>query len=503
MNEALAQTGSLIEVLDPRNTPEMAFQSYEKLGGDQNYRAQQRKAFLEGEIMQPVLDYPYVREEELKDMLPILQDVLSVADGLSDKVARGAVWGSAGYRMAEIYWLLSSERLGRIHPRLSVTEIDVLAADVQDKNEQLYGTPERVISEAVLAETWAQVKDKQLGGEAPRILQELANGTTVRIADEDVQIDPLAGSGSERLPEIPEDLLLALNEKLHTDYADVVDLVWDYWNDIINRPDGERAFTPHDMFDLFKAVHAARDPENSSGVGVVFDPGATALSWETPLMSVKVGGMRSPIKSPEIMLGKIYHEYLVHGGRAVAGLQTSLPVLGTGLYTEADTGELTDYLTFEEGLASLCEIAPLPEGDRGWSSSNMERYMAINLAYEGKDFRQIYEVAWRVRVLMNAKNGTDVSEVDIAKAQSLSYASVVRIFRGTPMDMPRSAADGTPRILTFNKDLVYLKGKLQMIEYWKRVDKDPEKLDILFKAKFDPLNKRQLELVRGAYTTAA
>lgn len=500
MTETQTPSNQLAEILHPSNTPEMAFQSYSVLGGDEGYRKEQKAAFMRGDIMLPILDYPDLEECQIKAMLPPLEGVLGISDTLPEETTRGAVWGSAGYRMAEMYWLLSNERLGRIHPRLLPTEVDALSVDVQDKNEQLYGKPEEAITQAVLAETWAQIDAKELSGEGLCIKGELENGTTVHVAGQDVYIGPLARGSAERLPQIPSDLLATLKERLYTDHADAVKIVEDYWNNVIQvRPEGERVFTPQDMYDVFKAVHTMRDPENASGVDVVLAPDATALSWETPLMAVKVGGKRAPIDNLEEMLSKVYHEYIVHGGRAVAGSATTLPVLGTGMYTEADDGELTDYLTFEEGLASMCELSAMPEGESSWDSSTTERYMAVSLAYEGKDFREIYETLWRARALMSAKSGVDVTESDITQARNYSYGALVRIFRGTPMDLPRVNSDGTPRILTFNKDLAYLRGKIQMIGFWEQYKNDPDMIDLLFKAKFDPLNKRQMSIVRGVY----
>lgn len=96
---------------------------------------------------------------------------------------------------------------------------------------------------------------------------------------------------------------------------------------------------------------------------------------------------------------------------------------------------------------------------------------------------------------MGAEDGQELSAKAIKAAKSNAYNSTVRLFRSTPIDMPRQTATGEPRILSYNKDLAYLKGKLQVIEYWNQYGNDPEMLDMLFKAKFDPLNRRQLAIV--------
>lgn len=46
MKESAPKLRPLTEVLNPRNTPEMGFQSYEALGGDGAYRDKQKSDFI-------------------------------------------------------------------------------------------------------------------------------------------------------------------------------------------------------------------------------------------------------------------------------------------------------------------------------------------------------------------------------------------------------------------------------------------------------------------------
>ena len=56
MSEKLKPNIDLKEILNPRNTPEIGFQSYELLEGDGEYRNSQRELFISGEIVQPEFD---------------------------------------------------------------------------------------------------------------------------------------------------------------------------------------------------------------------------------------------------------------------------------------------------------------------------------------------------------------------------------------------------------------------------------------------------------------
>lgn len=478
----------------------MGFQSYEMLAGDGATRERQKAAFIAGEVVNPAIDYPKLDIKELHEGIKRLEEVLSLADTQTDPDVRAAVWDSAAYRMAEMYWLLSTEELTRRLSRLSEQEIDLLSARVQELNEQLYGKPEKGITDSVIGEVWAQIDSKQLVGRAAEIKEELEHGTTVQAVGQQIKVDPLERIDDKRLPQIPRELLQALKEKLFADNSDIVNMVQNYWETVVQvRPDGERVFTPDDMFNIFKAAHHLRDPDNRSGIMVVMDPDARTLAWDTSQMAIIVGGRRPTISSPDTVLSKVVREYIVHGDRAIGGLKTSLPVLGTGLFTDADPGEVSDYLTFEEGIAGMCQLAVDGEDDDGWKPVDLEKTLATELAYQGRDFRQVYETLWRARVLMLTNDGQEISDKKIGTAQRNAYEATLRVFLGSPTDMPRHRADGTLRVLTFNKHLAYLKGKLEVIEFWRRYGDNPQMLDLAFRAKFDPLNKRQLAIVKKVF----
>lgn len=497
MSAELLTSVDFKELLHPRTTPEMGFQSYEQFGGDGKERKAQQEAFLSGNVRNPVLDYPKLDEADqaMPQGIRRLEGVLSATNTL-DEDARAVIWDSASYRMAEMYFVQQAALLNR-----SATlgpdnkRFQRAAADFKELNEQLYGAPEQEIVEMVLGEIWAQIDEKNLTGEAAKITDELRNGATLQVGEETVMLQPLPRSET-RLPELDVEVLSKLREYLLEKNRDVVDMVQDYWDTVVvpraraEEAGTDPAFEVADMEHLFKAVHDMRDPEDTSGVSIIVDPNASQLSWSTPDMAVKIGGKRSPIESPEDMTAKIIHEYIVHGGRAIKGLQTDMPALGTGLFTEADEGEDADYLTFEEGFASLCEIAMRNEGEE-WKPLHVSRYLAIAMAYQGADFREIHETLWRVRSLMSINGGDAIPEKVKTKESKQAYWNCERTFRGTPSDMP----SGERPAIAFTKDLGYLKGKISGMEYLKEHIDDTEAMDLLFAAKGDPLNHRQAAIV--------
>lgn len=488
---------SLREQLHPLTTPEMAFQSYRRLAGDKEERSLQRDAFLAGEVVNPALDYPKLDENELRNGISVLGEVLKLAEAQPDETTKEAIWDSAAYRMAEMYWLLSAKDLIDRHSDMSQHELDQRAGYVQNLNEQLYGKPDQDLYASIVSEIWRQIDDKELVGRGQQIKLELEQGVAVRAGGKDTAVSPLNRNESAPLDPIPQELLDYLEQKILTDNPDLEPTIQQYWDEYIaTRPSEDQHFTVDDMYTVFSLVHQQRDPDNSSGIQVMIDPSATALSWETEQMAVVIGGKRGPISSTKVMLSKVVHEYIIHAGRAMSGIGSDVPVLGTGLYTAADPGEVSDYLMFEEGLASSCEKATTGE-DTSWDAANLERYAAYGLAYEGNNFRQVFEVLWRARVLLKTQSGEEPSEELITAAQKNTYAACVRIFRGSPTDLgDRSTDQEQPtKLLTFNKDLVYMEGKQRVIAFWEQNKDDPRMLDLIFKAKFDPTNKRQLALV--------
>ncbi len=315
----------------------------------------------------------------------------------------------------------------------------------------------------------------------------------MQIGDETVKIPALPRSQSgECLPQNLRERLAPLREVLFEEFVDVEKLIDDYYQTVcLSRPIDSAdhgMFTVADMQAVLEATRDIRDPDNSAGIDIRINQNATALSWDTPTMSVVIGGKRAKIATPLEMFAKVVHEYGVHGMRAVHGKKSQLPILGAGLFTDASEGESTDYLTFEEGFASLCEAAIL-DNEEGWEPLYISRYLVAIAAYSGLDFRQSYEQNWRVRTLMSIASGEPTSHDIVQKQTKQAQLATVRIRRSTPTDYTGN------RPLTFNKDLAYLKGKVKALEYLESVAFDKVMIRRLFMGKFDPTNKIQDALV--------
>ncbi len=463
------------------------------LDGNRAERSSQRAAFLAGEVRNPTLDYPFIDEEALHKKIRVLERRLCEAVVMDDLVAREATCDTLNYRMAEMYWLLEASRLNRLHANSDQVELERVLMRYKMANEALYGAPDAETTDQVYGEIWAQIESKELDEVGRRLLMELQIGAVIDAAQEAVSIPPLSRPDSaRRLPENVREAIVPLREFLLEEFADFRQIIDEYYATVcMARNESDKhygQFSVPDMQAVFEQVHLLRDPQNYADISIRVSEDASQLAWDTPSMSVVIGGQRAAIDSTQEMLAKVVHEYGVQGVRAVNGKKTELPILGAGLFTEAQEGELSDYLTFEEGFASICEMAILDE-HTDWGAIYVSRYIAASASHDGLDFRQAFEQNWRVRTLMDAKSGEPITEKQIEKSKSQAYISVTRIRRGGPTSYQ---GDTMP---AFNKDIAYLKGKLIALAYLRSIGNDRALLRRLFAGKFDPTNAIQDRLV--------
>jgi hypothetical protein len=481
----------LHEILRPDVTPEMGFQSYEMLADLTSVRNIQQAAFLNNEVLKPELSYPNIDEAKLDQGIATLGQIGIRSEGILDQDISSAIWNSAGYRLAEMYWLKEAKRLNFFSENPKSIKFRLSAERYQDLNEQLYGKPNSEITGQVVGEVLAQARSKKLDERGQRILEELEQGTVTTINGETVVIRGIKSmEATNRLPEITGRLDI-LADVVKDEFAYVFNLVDSYWDEVIlpraHNTTEAPCFKLDDITLLFTQMRDVMDPENNSNISVVINDKAKTVAWDTPSMSIKAGKETAKVTDKLEMIGSLIHELGIHGGRATNGLNTELPVLGTGLYTESEEDEQPDYLTFEEGIATLVEMA-IKGNTENWKPVHISHYLNTALAYEGADFRETFEITWRARALMAVPDGESMTDEIINTQRKQAYLSLIRTRRGTPTHI---AYD---KPLTFNKDLAYLQGKIIALRFLERVGEDKESIRQIFKGKFDPLNKAQKRL---------
>ena len=484
------KTSRLAELINPVNLPEAAFQSYEEF---KNNATDQKDAFISSEIDNPDLNY-----SKFKDISNLDKGILKLANTVKTVETlnlkpdyENATKSSLEFRMAEMEYVKLLARIDFVaHESADQDVLRELTEEAKSLNEALYGAPKQEIVDAALNEIFTRVDNKVLSPSAQKIYDELNNGFMWK----DEQIAPLSRSSDTeaKLPSFEDESLAWAGEHIVEKNAHLHALVESFWQSKVEEYGDSYTCASDDIEEAFDHALSLLDPERKSGISVVMDPEATALSWDSATLSVKIGAKRKAIVNSEVLFEKILHELQVHGGRAINGLKTDLPVLGTGLFTETSR---PDYLTFEEGFATTIE--EVVSGERPeWGANKLTYYLNIALAKEGRNFRSVFETAWRYQLLMGVKDNAEVTGDMIQKQKSLAYGRCVRIFRGTQTDLGDKF---DIQSMTYNKDLAYLEGRVIAMDYISKLyeTKDMDGLDRLFMAKYDPTNPTQDAIVKS------
>ena len=192
------------------------------------------------------------------------------------------------------------------------------------------------------------------------------------------------------------------------------------------------------------------------------------------------------------MFGITVHELGVHGENYYNGQSSEISVTGNGLYVVGEPGQSIDYLSFREGIASLYQNIAAQTTTPG-VINNFRGTLNTSLAYQGKDFSAAHDVSWRLRALLTAQDG-QITPESVTRANSLAYDDVLRSYRGAPMR--RVAELGL--LATYNKDLVYLPGKLNAVAFWNKYRGNDVMFDFVQSGNFDPTNSRQAAIMHAA-----
>lgn len=276
-------------------------------------------------------------------------------------------------------------------------------------NIELYGKPDLDVYHSLLGEKLAAIEAKQLTGKAAQLRDEL-----LYIAPEWRQDGP-----SPERYKPSDETVQWMQGVVETLYGNLLQHV----------PDQQK-FTAQEVCDLFNDIITQEFGESADG-------------WRTLLRPAKAVNVRAPEKEiiiPEDHAGfsrdalrkLVVHEIGVHMLRSVTGSATDVMPLRFGLVGSYDT---------EEGLGVVMEQAL----DGTYKERGVPYYILAGAAYyDQKDFRQLFEMQWRLSALETLKT-EDITDEQIEKKRSFAYGQVMRIMRGT---------DGLP----WFKDLAYYNG---------------------------------------------
>lgn len=433
-------------------------------------REQNKEAFLAGEIRNPQLNFPKLADEAtaifLSDSEHAVLDLMNDATRLDhdvtrvravEDILRTAYLNGA---MLQITTEMQNEVLAD-EERQKYTELFNLA------NDEVYGRPDETIFSGLVQKEKQRaqsiIDDEGSTQYAKDIAHQFLEGTShIDITD---NVDNF---------EVSNEALSAIREVVELEFADLLALV----------PESGEDLGVPEMARLFEAAHELRN----TGWPVRIVPGKSQLESSQSQQATLIGEKRKALPISEAG-GLLIHENGVHVGRRKNGDSLSDPLLkGLGL---------AGYGDFEEGLGVSAE--EVLQGKT--RESGTQYYLAIGFArgLDGKprDFRDTFELAWRREALKSAKHG-QVDQAVMDKARKQAYIQCVRIFRGTPCDIPG---------MVYTKDQAYLRGNRQAWGVLTEMaslplEKRHEAYRKLLAAKYDPTNENHVRLVSEALERA-
>lgn len=342
---------TLVETINPKNLPEAAFQSYEKLS---NNALARREAFLASKSRNPDLLYSGFRN--LSDMDKGILRLSAVLDELEslvdDESIRSVVASSLRYRMAEMEYIKLLGQLDDVfHETDDVAEVSELAKRAKEASETLYGQVDPEVRDGALNLVWNNLDSKSWQGKAQQLYNDLTNGF---VSEEGFIVGPMkrAEDQTAELPQFDDSTAWA-GAHFEEKNADIEAALQEFWDAKVQEHGEGYTCLPTDIVEAFKIAFSLRDPDNNAGVDVRLSEGKTTLSWESAELSVLVGSKRAAVTSPRVLFTRFTHEG-GHGEKAINGLKTDIPVFGLGMYTDTPR---PDYLTFEEGYLTIIESA--------------------------------------------------------------------------------------------------------------------------------------------------
>jgi hypothetical protein len=167
----------------------------------------------------------------------------------------------------------------------------------------------------------------------------------------------------------------------------------------------------------------------------------------------------------------VVHEIGVHFLRSIQGRSTDAGPL--------QHGGLDGYYDTEEGLGSVMEQALVGE----YKEVGIGHYVSAGAAYFDKmDFRDTFDLKWKLLVLEGLKDDEEPTPEKIEKAQKTSYSSVFRTFRGTDT-------------LPWFKDLAYYNGAQETWRHLEEIKGDDLKFSFVLMGKANAADKTHEQLL--------
>jgi len=410
-----------------------SLQAYEYLNGDPEYRKEQRRQFIDGEIRNPTLDYPKLNDDELLDAESAL---ITMKDSVISTEKNELV--------KQVYRWRLNEKIAEIRMLRAVASGDMHR--FARYSEFIYGRP----STDIFAYTVGTIRSKaeQFQGSEDPLIRNAAESL--------LQVMPEMGQ-----PEISHLPSLGTVEYAHSQTVNEL-------GDLIEIPFDEPKL---DAKQIQEAFTTALDRIDGSGWKIMIEEGSsrTGINTNQEKKSVTIPEERSVTKDK--LAGLIVHEIGTHAARRINGERSRLKLLGIGL---------DRYEVGEEGIATMREQA-LTSKVSDFRGIDGQLAVGLGLGIDGRprDFRQVYEIMEKYYLFRNLVAKKEVTEAQ-TKAQTSAWNHTVRAFRGADCSTPG---------VCLTKDAIYREGNIGV---WNVIGENPSEMLRFNVGKYDPSNKRHL-----------
>jgi len=406
--------------------------------------SEQKQKFLNGDIHNPDNHYPKL---ESNDYEGNAEKIAQLGERIINHSILNQKYKSTYSVFIKQYIKLNRMlELARDIKAISTKVNEELTSEYIMLNHELYGEPEESVYRSLLSEKVGRIAKKDLAGRALDVKNELMDllgdvdtetqDERFRPSTETIEwmhgvVDSLYGS---MLSHVPEDV-----ESFNAEAAQAV------FESILHDEFGEAA------------EDWRIDIEQAQSVNVKASEKRIVIPLERSI-------------SQAAMRGLVVHEMGVHMLRAIQGASTDLKPLELGL---------PGYMNNEEGLGVIMQQALKGE----YHESGINHYITIGLAnFEKKDFRDTFEIKWRLSALSSLKAGSKLTDEAITKSQNASYGATMRIYRGT---------DSLPLF----KDISYYNGARDMWQYLESIQGDELKFMFVLMGRANPANSDDQRLL--------
>lgn len=413
------------------------FEAFDLLEGNGNYREEQKKAFLSGEIENPTLDYPKIDLEKLNNLEGSLLD-------LKQRIIQEEV----NPAVREAYRWKINEKIATLRMLRATAQGDMRR--FSRWSEFIYGRP----SLEIFTFTVAEIREEALEA----LNDPSQSEETKQAAQKLLEVLPQLEAPEITLPESQ------VFEQAKQNTEMILKKL------VPQLPELEEFDAPL----IQEAFEEALEKLQAEGWRVIIDEqsGKTGISVVQENQEVKIPSKRKTKK--EKLISLILHEIGTHVKRRLEGERSRLQLLGAGL---------DRYEGAEEGIATMREQATKTSMKE---YAGQEGHLAISLALgldgQPRNFREVFRILEALFYFRNLKRGRSPEESQ-KKAQTSAWNRCIRTFRGT---------DCKTRGACFTKDIIYREGNIAI---WKLIKVNPEAMVLFELGKLDPTNLRHLVLL--------